>query len=169
MGELSLFPADRPSSDPGAACTSWSPEEPSSSQGTDRGQGHPEVLEMNTGQQERKVHEGEKGLSRHPSSNIHGSSIWPWPLASLLMKEPHSCWITRCPPPTSLPSPSPFPVSGCRRRHRTDPPLLHHARAQGVPRSPISVFSTEGSFGGLLIAMLYFIKGGERERFEGHL
>lgn len=42
-------------------------------------------------------------------------------------------------------------------------------RARGLPGSFIFVFNTEGNFGGLLIAIPYFIKGRERERFEGHL
>lgn len=115
------------------------------------------------GHQEREAHEGEQGLSGHPSSNTHGSSIWAVASGSGANE---GAGITRFPPPTACPALH-LPQAAGGEAELT--PLFQHARAQGVPRSLLFVFNTEGNFGGLLIAILYFIKEGEQERFEGHL
>ena len=122
-GELSPFPARHPISGPGRGCSSGAPGPPKSRgafspqrcsfPGGGRGQGHPEVLEINAGHPVRPARKGEQGLPGHPSSNSDGGSIWA--VASSVSANEGATWLlvnegpSFCLPPflpSSLPNPS---------------------------------------------------------------
>lgn len=103
------------------------------------------MLEVSTGHQERKAQEGEQGLPGHPSSNIHGSSICSLASGTSANEGATQLLENELPSSHSLPSPSPFPAAGGEAGLT---PLVFH---QGVPRPPLFVFNTEGSFGGAVV------------------
>lgn len=97
---------------PRGAFSSWGCSFP----GGGSSQGHPEVPCKCEAPGEASTR-----ASGHPSSNREGA-YGPWPPESLLMKEPHGCWLTRNTPSAWLPpSPAASPVlqlplvPACRR------------------------------------------------------